>query len=241
MTNPAWVVLFTKIAGLVTNAGGITAHPAVLVREFGIPAVVGTQDATEPHQQRRPRARRRQHGRVDILERAAQFRERPDERLTARKKAPIDVGTDTRTLSPLQQTAATATDIWNDSCAVDELEYAIEHGAVGATANPTIVHDVWKKDPERWAERVRELADRAARRDRDASGLGHRRGDVARGRRDCSMPAFERSGGRQGRLSMQTNPTFWRSFEPMLGQGVHFMTSRPTSSSSSRRRRSASR
>ena len=47
MTNPAWVVLFTKIAALVTNAGGITAHPAVLSREFGIPAVVGTQDATE--------------------------------------------------------------------------------------------------------------------------------------------------------------------------------------------------
>jgi phosphohistidine swiveling domain-containing protein/DNA-binding transcriptional ArsR family regulator len=47
MTNPAWVVLFTKIAGLVSNAGGITAHPAVLSREFGIPAVVGTQDATE--------------------------------------------------------------------------------------------------------------------------------------------------------------------------------------------------
>ena len=46
MTNPAWVVLFTKIAGLVTNAGGLTAHPAVLSREFGIPAVVGTQDAT---------------------------------------------------------------------------------------------------------------------------------------------------------------------------------------------------
>jgi len=47
MTNPAWVVLFTKIAGLVTNAGGITAHPAVLSREFGIPAVIGTQDATQ--------------------------------------------------------------------------------------------------------------------------------------------------------------------------------------------------
>jgi transaldolase len=36
------------------------------------------------------------------------------------------------------------------------------------------------------------------------------------------MPAFEKFGGRQGRLSMQTNPTFWRSYEPMLGQGVHF-------------------
>jgi phosphohistidine swiveling domain-containing protein len=46
MTNPAWVVLFTKIAGLVTDTGGMTSHPAVLAREFGIPAVVGTSEAT---------------------------------------------------------------------------------------------------------------------------------------------------------------------------------------------------
>ena len=46
MTNPAWVVLFTKIAGLVTDTGGTTSHPAVLSREFGIPAVVGTSTAT---------------------------------------------------------------------------------------------------------------------------------------------------------------------------------------------------
>ena len=47
MTNPAWVVLFTKIAGLVTDAGGAVSHPAVVAREFGIPAVVGTSNATE--------------------------------------------------------------------------------------------------------------------------------------------------------------------------------------------------
>ena len=46
MTNPAWVVLFTKIAGLVTDTGGTTSHPAVLSREFGIPAVIGTSIAT---------------------------------------------------------------------------------------------------------------------------------------------------------------------------------------------------
>jgi pyruvate,water dikinase len=47
MTNPAWVVLFTKIAGLVTDAGGVAAHPAVVAREFGLPAVVGTSIATQ--------------------------------------------------------------------------------------------------------------------------------------------------------------------------------------------------
>ena len=45
MTNPAWVVLFTKIRGLVTEAGGTMSHPAVVAREFGIPAVVGTTNA----------------------------------------------------------------------------------------------------------------------------------------------------------------------------------------------------
>jgi phosphohistidine swiveling domain-containing protein len=47
MTNPAWVVLFTKIGGLITDAGGALSHPAVISREFGIPAVVGTTIATE--------------------------------------------------------------------------------------------------------------------------------------------------------------------------------------------------
>jgi len=75
MTNPAWVVLFTKIAGLVTNAGGITAHPAVLSREFGIPAVVGTQDATSRINNGDRVRVDGTTGTVDILERAAQFRE----------------------------------------------------------------------------------------------------------------------------------------------------------------------
>ncbi len=47
MTNPAWVVLFTKIVGLVTDAGGTVSHPAVLSREFGIPAVVGSSVGTQ--------------------------------------------------------------------------------------------------------------------------------------------------------------------------------------------------
>lgn len=47
MTNPAWVVAFTKIAGLVTDTGGALSHPAVVSREFGVPAVVGTGKATQ--------------------------------------------------------------------------------------------------------------------------------------------------------------------------------------------------
>jgi phosphohistidine swiveling domain-containing protein len=46
MTNPAWVVLFSKIKAVVTDTGGVLAHTAVVAREFGIPGVVGTGDAT---------------------------------------------------------------------------------------------------------------------------------------------------------------------------------------------------
>jgi len=115
--------------------------------------------------------------------------------------------------TPLGRTiATTATDIWNDSCAVDELEYAISYGAVGATANPTIVSDVWKADPGRWRGRVRELA-----RERvDATEIDPLEAAP------LLLPAFEEHGGRQGRLSMQTDPTLFRSHDRMLAQGVHF-------------------
>jgi len=46
MTNPAWVVVFSKIRGVVTDTGGVLCHTAVVAREFGIPGVVGTGDAT---------------------------------------------------------------------------------------------------------------------------------------------------------------------------------------------------
>ncbi len=129
-------------------------------------------------------------------------------------------------LSPLQQTAATATDIWNDSCAVDELEYAIAHGAVGATANPTIVHDVWKKDPGRWSGRVRELAaDRPGATEVDLAWAVVE--EMSRVGAALLLPAFERYDGRQGRLSMQTNPQFWRSPEQMLEQGLGFKSVAP--------------
>jgi pyruvate,water dikinase len=45
-SNPSWVPLFGIIAGLVTNTGGVTSHAAVVAREFGVPAVVGTGEAT---------------------------------------------------------------------------------------------------------------------------------------------------------------------------------------------------
>jgi transaldolase len=124
--------------------------------------------------------------------------------------------------SPLGRTISTsATDIWNDSCAIDELEYAISYGAVGATANPTIVTDVWKKEPGLWRERVRSLAaERPTATEIDLAWLVVEEMSI-RGAR-LLEPAFEAYAGRQGRLSVQTDPTFFRSPDRMLDQGVHF-------------------
>lgn len=45
-TTPVWTPLFASVAGLITDAGGVLGHSAVVAREFGIPAVVGTGQAT---------------------------------------------------------------------------------------------------------------------------------------------------------------------------------------------------
>lgn len=124
--------------------------------------------------------------------------------------------------SPLGRTiASTATDIWNDSCAIDELEYAISYGAVGATANPTIVTDVWKKEPAHWRSRVQALA--AERPDASEAELAWQIVDEMSIRAaPLLLPAFETHRGRQGRLSTQTDPTLHRSAERMVAQGLHF-------------------
>jgi rifampicin phosphotransferase len=45
-SNPSWVPLFSIAAGLVTDTGGVLSHAAVVAREFGLPAVVGTRVGT---------------------------------------------------------------------------------------------------------------------------------------------------------------------------------------------------
>jgi phosphohistidine swiveling domain-containing protein len=47
MTSPDWVPLMRKAAAIVTDSGGMTCHAAIVSRELGIPAVVGTSEATK--------------------------------------------------------------------------------------------------------------------------------------------------------------------------------------------------
>jgi pyruvate,water dikinase len=45
-TSPAWAPIFSKITGTVTDVGGVMSHAAIVCREYGLPAVVGTGRAT---------------------------------------------------------------------------------------------------------------------------------------------------------------------------------------------------
>ncbi len=47
LTNPVWTPLFAIAGGIVTQVGGILSHGAIVAREYGIPAVMAVQHATD--------------------------------------------------------------------------------------------------------------------------------------------------------------------------------------------------
>ena len=128
----------------------------------------------------------------------------------------------TEVQSPLSLTTSNyITDFWNDSCSIDELKYAMSHGGVGATTNPSIVLNVLKKELPAWRGLLNQLIE-------DNPTWGEE--DVAwrlieemglRGA-ELLMPVFEREGGVKGRLSMQTNPLYFRNPEALVKQSCHF-------------------
>ncbi|MGC2195061.1 MAG: transaldolase family protein [Terriglobales bacterium] len=133
----------------------------------------------------------------------------------------------TTSLSPLQQTAALcATDYWNDSCSIQELTYAIANGAVGATSNPTIVLAVLKKELPAWRERVGQIIDGNPTWSEVevAWQLIEEMGTKAAA---VLLPVFEREKGRKGRISLQTNPTFYRNARAIVEQAMRFHTLAP--------------
>jgi pyruvate,water dikinase len=46
-TDPGWTVTLDRVAGVVTETGGLLSHAAVICREYGIPAVLAVPRATE--------------------------------------------------------------------------------------------------------------------------------------------------------------------------------------------------
>jgi transaldolase len=122
---------------------------------------------------------------------------------------------------PLWETAATATDYWNDSCSIEELTYAIERGAVGATSNPTIVGEVLRKEMHLWRDRIGEIiAEHSTWTEDEVAWRLIEEMAVEASR--LLLGVFEREGGRKGLLSIQTNPKFYRDAARLTEQGLRF-------------------
>jgi transaldolase len=120
-------------------------------------------------------------------------------------------------------TRTTPTRFWNDSCSIPELEYALGHGAVGATTNPVIVCEVIERERERYLSEIKALAAQhpGATEDELAWLLNE---SMAVAGAKLLEGIFEESGGREGYISIQTNPKFYRSAEKITEQALHFIS-----------------
>lgn len=124
--------------------------------------------------------------------------------------------------SPLfQMTQTTQTCLWNDSSSIEELTYSIDHGAVGATCNPSIAVAVLKKEMAAWKPRIRELVREMPQVTEDEIAWKTVE-EISANAARLLLPVFEREGGRNGRLSIQTDPRNYRNTEAMLAQAVRF-------------------
>ncbi len=120
----------------------------------------------------------------------------------------------------------TPTDYWNDSCALAELRYAVDRGATGATSNPSIVREVLDKERGHWEPWLRDLAAANPAWTEDELTWALVEAMAVRGA-GVLAPVFRESGGRKGRLSIQTDPRNHRSSARMLEQGRRFAALAP--------------
>jgi transaldolase len=124
--------------------------------------------------------------------------------------------------SPLHEmTQVTPTCLWNDSASIQELSYSIEHGAVGATCNPVIVVGVLKKEMSFWKDRIRALIDATPPATEGQISWQLVR-EVSVKAAALLKPVFDAHRGRNGRLSIQTDPRFYRDSQAILSQAEEF-------------------
>jgi len=125
--------------------------------------------------------------------------------------------------TPLRlMTRTTPTTLWNDSCAASELSASIaQNGAVGATCNPVIVLEVLKKEWPLWKERILELLREMpfATEDQVAWRLVEEMSVTAAA---LLEPIYWREKGRNGRLSIQTDPRLYRDPSAIVAQAERF-------------------
>ena len=121
----------------------------------------------------------------------------------------------------LTMTRTMPTRLRNDSVDPGELSAAIGWGAVGATCNPVIALAALRSGRPRWRARIAELAAlHGTATESEIGWLAVEELSVAAAAQ--LEPAFRASAGRDGRLSIQTDPRFWRDPQRLIEQAVHF-------------------
>jgi transaldolase len=120
-----------------------------------------------------------------------------------------------------EMTQTTPTMLWNDSASIEELNYSIHHGAVGATCNPVIVGTVLAKEWNFWKERIIKLINELPNATEDE--ISWRLIEEMSVRAAALLePIFIREKGKNGRLSIQTDPRYFRDSKRIVQQAVHF-------------------
>ena len=124
--------------------------------------------------------------------------------------------------SPLHKmTQTTPTCLWNDSASIQELTYSIENGAVGATCNPVIVLGVLKKEMHLWKDRIQGLISERPRATEDEIAWQLVREVSIKGA-ELLKPIFDAQRGKNGRLSVQTDPRLYRDSKAIVDQAMEF-------------------
>lgn len=131
------------------------------------------------------------------------------------------------TTSPLlRMTQDSPTCLWNDSADLRELAESISWGAVGATCNPVIALAAIKADAQTWVGRIREYAAQHPTATEDEIGWAMVK-MLSVEAAELLKPAFDKYNGVNGRLSIQTDPRFYRDTESLIEQATQFAALAP--------------
>jgi transaldolase len=116
----------------------------------------------------------------------------------------------------------TPTTWWHDSGDLDELRYALEHGASGVTTNPLLSAQAWRASRERWASILAAIP-KTPPAERAEALMKH----VVTGAAQLLLPVYERTGGQEGYVCAQVNPSRASDFDTMFTLAKRFITWAP--------------
>lgn len=113
------------------------------------------------------------------------------------------------------------TDFWNDSCSLKELDYALQHGAVGATTNPVIVYNVINNEFEEYKKILKKMIERNPKKTEDEIAWEMIEYTAQEGAKKL-YDIFKENNGKKGRLSIQVNTKFFKNSQKIVEQCERF-------------------